>query len=153
MFNFVVKENTETPEECILNVFNYTLRDMTLDWCHNYMLKFPDCIFSELTKAFCKRHQKTHNDEQIYMELKNMKHEETKIVEVYYEGIQKLAHGLQVPTIDNFLTTMFRTSLQSYLKITIARMKWSTLQQHKEPTMLCEEGVTIAEARSAPSVL
>jgi hypothetical protein len=33
-------------------------------------------------------------------------------VETYYEQIQKLAHGLQVPTIDNFLTIMFRTSLQ-----------------------------------------
>jgi len=62
------------------------------------------------------------------MELKNMKHEETKRVEVYYEWIQKLVHGLQAPTIDNFLTIMFRASLQSYLKIAIARMKWLTLQ-------------------------
>jgi hypothetical protein len=45
------------------------------------------------------------------MELKNMKQEETKKVEVYYERIQKLAHGLQVPTEDNFLITMFRASL------------------------------------------
>jgi hypothetical protein len=27
-------------------------------------------------------------------------------------------------------------------------MKRSTLQQHKEATMLCEEGMTIAKARS-----
>ncbi len=60
-------------------------------------------------------------------------------MEVYYERIQKLAHGLQVPTIDNFLTTVFKTCLQSYLKIAIARMKRSTLQQHKEVAMLCEE--------------
>jgi hypothetical protein len=39
------------------------------------MLEFLDCIFLELTQAFCKRHQKTQNDEQIYMELKNMKQE------------------------------------------------------------------------------
>jgi hypothetical protein len=45
------------------------------------------------------------------MVLKNMKEEETARVEVYYEWIQKLAHGLQVPTIDNFLTIVFRTSL------------------------------------------
>ncbi len=37
-----------------------------------------------------------------------MKQKEIKTVEVYYERIQKLVHGLQVPTIDNFLTTMFR---------------------------------------------
>jgi hypothetical protein len=40
-----------------------------------------------------------------------MKQEETKRVEVYYERIQKLAHGLQIPTIDNFLTTLFRVGL------------------------------------------
>jgi len=28
------------------------------------------------------------------MELKNMKHEETERLEVYYERIQKLVHGL-----------------------------------------------------------
>jgi hypothetical protein len=51
------------------------------------MLEFLDCIFLELTQAFCKRHQKTQNDEQIYMELKNMKQEEIERVEVYYERI------------------------------------------------------------------
>jgi hypothetical protein len=44
------------------------------------------------------------------MELKNMKQKEIK-VEVYYEWIQKLAHGLQVPTIDIFLTIAFRANL------------------------------------------
>jgi hypothetical protein len=37
-----------------------------------------------------------------------MKQGNIKCVEVYYEWIQKLVHGLQVPTIDNFLTIMFR---------------------------------------------
>jgi len=46
-----------------------------------------------------------------------MKQEEIERVEVYYEWMQKLAHGLQVPTIDNFLTIVFRAGLQSYLKI------------------------------------
>ncbi len=52
-----------------------------------------------------------------------MKHEETKMVEVYYEWIQKLVHGVQVPPIDNFLTSVFRVGLQSYLRIIIAKMK------------------------------
>ncbi len=56
-----------------------------------------------------------------------MKHEETERVEVYYEQIQKFAHGLQVPTIDDFLTIVFIMGLQSYFRITITRMKWSTL--------------------------
>jgi hypothetical protein len=45
------------------------------------------------------------------MELKNMKQEEIKKVEVYYEQIQKLAHGLQVPTTKIFLTIVFRVGL------------------------------------------
>jgi hypothetical protein len=44
---------------------------------------------------------------------------------------------------------MFRASLQSYHKIATIRMKWSTLQEHKEATMLCEEVMITAEARSA----
>jgi hypothetical protein len=40
-----------------------------------------------------------------------MKQGETEKVEVYYERIQKLAHCLQVPTIDHFLTIMFRMGL------------------------------------------
>jgi hypothetical protein len=72
-------------------------------------------------------------------------------VEVYYEQIQKLAHGLQVPTIDNFLTTKFRVGLQLYLRIAIARMKQSTLQ-HKEVVMLCERGMIIVVARSTISI-
>jgi hypothetical protein len=45
------------------------------------------------------------------MELKNMKHEEIKRVEVNYEWIQKLDHGLQIPIINNFITIMFRVGL------------------------------------------
>ncbi len=78
-----------------------------------------------------------------------MNQEETKKVKAYYEWIQKLVHGLQVPTIDSFVTIMFRTSIQSYLIIVIVGMKWSRLQQHKEAMMLCEEGMITAKARSA----
>jgi hypothetical protein len=73
VFNSIVKANAETFEEYIINAFIYTLKDMTLDWCHNYMLEFPNCIFSKLTQTFYKCYQKIQNDEQIYMELKNMK--------------------------------------------------------------------------------
>ncbi len=73
VFNFAVKVNTETFEEYIINFFSYMLRDMASGWCHNYMLKFPTYIFLKLTQTFCKCHQKTQNDEQIYMELKNVK--------------------------------------------------------------------------------
>jgi hypothetical protein len=48
------------------------------------------------------------NDEQMYMELKQ---EETQKVEVYYEWIQKLAHGLRILNINNFLIIMLRAGL------------------------------------------
>ncbi len=48
MFNYVVKKNAETSEEYIINVFSYTLKNISLDWCHNYMSKFPNYIFLEL---------------------------------------------------------------------------------------------------------
>ncbi len=70
-------------------------------------------------------------------------------MEVYYEQIQKLAHGLQVPTTDKFLIIVFKASLQSYLKIMIAGMKQSTLQQYKEASMLCDEGMTTVEIKKS----
>ncbi len=59
-----------------------------------------------------------------------------------------MVHGLQIPTTYNFLTIMFKVGLQSYLVIAIAGMKWSTLNNIKEAIMLCEEGMTIVEARN-----
>jgi hypothetical protein len=38
--------------------------------------------------------------------------------------------------------------MQSYLGITIVGMKRLTLQQHKEATMLCEEGMIITKAKN-----
>jgi hypothetical protein len=52
VFNFTIKVTVKTFEEYIINAFNYMLRYTTSDWCHNYMLEFPDCIFSELTRHF-----------------------------------------------------------------------------------------------------
>ncbi len=71
----------------------------------------------------CKHHHKMQNDKQIYMEFKNVKHGEIKWVEVYYEHIQKLVHGLQNPTTIFFLTIVFQVGLWSYMKITIVGIK------------------------------
>ncbi len=45
VFNYVVRTNEKTSKECIINVFSYMLRDITLDQCHNYMSKFQDNFF------------------------------------------------------------------------------------------------------------
>jgi hypothetical protein len=52
----------------------------------------------------------------------------------------------------DFLAKVFRAGLQSYFKIVIIGMKRSTLQQHKEATMLCEEGMTTIETKNILSV-
>ncbi len=65
VFNFVVKANEKTFEEYIINALNNMLKDITLDWCHNYMSKFLGCKFLEPTQAFCKCHRKIQNDEKI----------------------------------------------------------------------------------------
>jgi hypothetical protein len=37
VFNFIVKANAKIFEKYIINAFSYMLKDITLDWCHNYM--------------------------------------------------------------------------------------------------------------------
>jgi len=49
VFDFRMKANAETFEKYIINAFSYTLRNTTLNLCHNYMLEFLDYTFSELT--------------------------------------------------------------------------------------------------------
>ncbi len=56
LFSFVVKINVKISEEYIVNTFSYMVRDTASKWCRNYMSKFPNYSFSELTQAFCKCH-------------------------------------------------------------------------------------------------
>jgi hypothetical protein len=82
------------------------------------------------------------------MQLKSMKHEKNEIVEVYYEGLLKLANSLLNKTINSFLIIVFKFGLQPYLHVTTPCMKKETLQQHKETTLVCEEGIFEVEAIS-----
>jgi hypothetical protein len=50
------------------------------------------------------------------MLLRNLQPQVGERVEVYYEHLLKLANCLQDKAIDVFLTTIFRKSLQPYLK-------------------------------------
>jgi hypothetical protein len=68
-----------------------------------------------------------------------------KRMEVYYERLLKLANSLQHKTTYNFLTIIFKTGLLPYLHITTS-MKRKTPQQHKETTLVCEEGIFEVEA-------
>jgi hypothetical protein len=52
MFNSAVKTNVDTFDEYIINAFNYMQKNITMEWCHNYMSKFLDYIFSDLHMHF-----------------------------------------------------------------------------------------------------
>ncbi len=85
-------------------MFSFTLKDIVFDWCNNYMGDYLNCTFVELQLAFHYRFGIIQNDEQIYLQLKNMKHEENEKVEVYYERLLKLANSFQHKTTNSFLT-------------------------------------------------
>jgi hypothetical protein len=55
-FLIATQMNGETSEDYIINIFNYTLKEMASGWCHNYMLEFPDYMFSELIQIVHKCH-------------------------------------------------------------------------------------------------
>jgi hypothetical protein len=45
VFQAAIKANGETSEKYIINVFSYTLKKTTSNWCHNHMSKFLECFF------------------------------------------------------------------------------------------------------------
>ncbi len=47
---------------------------------------------------------------------------------------------------NSFMVYKYQPQIVSWL------LKWSTLQQHREATMLCEEITTIVKARNALSI-
>jgi hypothetical protein len=50
------------------------------------------------------------NDEEVYIQLKNIQRQTVEHVEVYYESLLKLANYLQFRTTDVFLTAIFKAS-------------------------------------------
>ncbi len=77
-----------------------------------------------------------------------MKQKKNERVEVYYERLLKLTNSLQHRTTICFLTIIFKFGLQPYLHVTTTGMKRETLQQHKEATLVCEEGIFEVEGIS-----
>ncbi len=69
-------------------------------------------------------------------------------MEVYYEILLKFANSLQHKITNNFLTIVFRSGLQPYFHVATIGMKRETLQQHKEISLVCEEGIFEVEAIS-----
>jgi DNA primase len=72
------------------------------------------------------------NDEEVYMQLKNIQQQTIEHVEVYYESLLKLANYLQFRTTNVFLTTIFRVGSLPYQKLTTKSFKRNTLIEHNE---------------------
>jgi hypothetical protein len=81
-----------------------------------------------------------------------MKQEKNERMEVYYERLLKLANSFQHKTTNSFLTIVFRSRLQPYLCVATTSMKRETFQQHKETTLVCEEGIFEVKAINNRSI-
>jgi hypothetical protein len=47
----------------------------------------PNCRLIDLEQAFYRHYRTMQNDEQVYLQLKNLKQESLKRIEVYYERL------------------------------------------------------------------
>jgi hypothetical protein len=83
-----------------------------------------------LEQAFCKWFKIVNNNEEVYMQLRNI--QQQIVVEVYYECLLKLANCLQVRATNVFLTTIFKVGLLPYLILTTASTKINILIKHIE---------------------
>jgi hypothetical protein len=55
----------------------------------------PNCRFANLKQAFYRRYQIMQNDEQVHLQLKNLKQKSTDKIDVYYERLLKMANSLK----------------------------------------------------------
>jgi hypothetical protein len=111
VFKATIKANSEIDDAKIINLFIFTFKNTMSNWCNNYLGDYPNCTFVELQLACCKRYIKDQNDEQVYLQLKNMKQEKNERMEVYYERLLKLANSLKHKTTDSLLTIIFKSGL------------------------------------------
>jgi hypothetical protein len=73
VFKVAIRANSGIDDAKIVNMFSFTLRDIVFNWCNKYFRDYPDCTFAKLQLAFYKRYRNFLNDEQVYLQLKNMK--------------------------------------------------------------------------------
>ncbi len=72
VFKKAIKANGETMETDIINLFGFTLLNNILEWGENFVQDHSNCTFEELEQAFYKCFQIVNNDEEIYMQLRNL---------------------------------------------------------------------------------
>ncbi len=89
-----MKANGEIMETNIINMFGFTLKDNIFEWGKNYVQHHPNYTFKELEQAFCKRFKTMKNDDEVYMQLRNIQQQTIERVEVYYKCLLKLTSCL-----------------------------------------------------------
>jgi hypothetical protein len=60
----------------------FTLQENISKWGENFVQDHPNCNFEKLEQAFCKRFRTMKNDEEVYMQLKNLQQVD-EWVEIY----------------------------------------------------------------------
>ncbi len=50
----------------------FYLKDNISEWRENYVQDHPKCTFEELEQTFCKLFKTMKNDEEVYMQLRNI---------------------------------------------------------------------------------
>jgi hypothetical protein len=97
LFKKAIKANGEIVEVDIINMFGFILRDNIFEWDENYVQDHPNYTFEELEQTFCKLFIIVKNNEEVYIQLHNIKQQTTKCVEVYYEHLLKLVESSLLP--------------------------------------------------------
>jgi hypothetical protein len=83
------------------------------------------------------------NDEEVYMQQRNLQQQVGERVEVYYDRLLKLANYLQVKATNVFLITIFIVNLQPYFRLTTIGMVRDTLIKYKETAIIYEESGSV----------
>jgi hypothetical protein len=63
------------------------------------------------------------NDEEVYLQLRNIQQQIVECVEVYYEQLFKFTNCLWFKAMDVFFTSIFQTGFLPYLHLETTSMK------------------------------
>ncbi len=58
VFKVAFKINNETNDVKMIDMFNFTLKDIMFDWCNNYLGDYPYCTFVIVNSFFVKNIEK-----------------------------------------------------------------------------------------------
>jgi hypothetical protein len=83
------------------------------------------------------------NDEEVYMQWRNLQQQISERIEVYYGRLLKLANNLQVKATDVFLIIIFIVYFHPYFILATIGLVRNTLIKHKENAIISEESGSI----------